>query len=128
MERVKRLWRRKPILLVAFAASIVLFVFFGFKVADEARLWKDPSYRAPKLEPWMTPRYVSLSYKIPQEDLLPALGLEPVPSNAAADRPRERITLNAVAIALGIDFDELEELIEDLAEEARERSKASNDD
>jgi hypothetical protein len=105
---IKRMWAAAPwataILAIALAASGV----FGWRMVTHWVYWNDPARHDQIIAPWMTPRYVALSWKIPREVVIEALTLErgegPPPSLArlAAERGvpvEELITALEEAIA-----------------------------
>ncbi|PLW74902.1 hypothetical protein [Cohaesibacter celericrescens] len=96
-------WKEQPVALSAFVLAIALLVFFGGRFVFGFIYFHDPAHRNQALEPWMTPRYVSLSYAIPPEIVQDVMELE--------DMGRPRVKLDEVTAKLGISLAELQERV-----------------
>lgn len=125
IERLRRLWRKVPWLLIALVIALLAFSFFTVKSVGHALDWWDDDQTAVKLEPWMTVRFVGRSYDIPPEILLPAFGL--APSLQDERRDKGRITMRTIALLNNLTLDDLEELVEDAAEKAKDRRDDRSD-
>lgn len=101
---LKRLWREAPILTAAFAAALVLTLFFAGRLLLGTLYWTDPSHRDVPPAPWMTPRYVAHSWDLPPELVAETLALP-------RDGSGRRATLQQLARERGVP---VEVLIEDL--------------
>lgn len=78
--------------------------------------WSDPRHQDREFEPWMTPRYISMSYQLPRNEVLGALGI----SEGELYRP---ITLRKISKHTGVDILELEASVEETARRFREASQ-----
>ncbi|WP_238366518.1 hypothetical protein [Mesobacterium pallidum] len=94
LDTARKLARRHPVLLTAFALALVATVFFSARMAYFAAHWKDPEFHMQEPATWMTPRYISHAWHIPPEVVKPALQ---VPDDLAG-----RPTLEAIARARGV--------------------------
>jgi len=128
IARIQRLWRTKPILLLALTMSVLAFAFFGVQTAAKAVYWLDPAHKNQPLEGWMTPRYVSHSYGIPPEILFPAFGLEHKPKGSEEDRREGRMKLSEIAAANNLTLAELQEKVETLAQQVDADKEGRKDD
>ena len=73
-KALKYFWtHQRPALIVA-VAGLILAGYFAFGFLAEVIYFNDPRHQNQALQPWMTLRYVSLSYRIPPEILTDALG------------------------------------------------------
>lgn len=101
--------------VAGFGLSVVLAVWFGLTFLAEAIYFNDQRHQDVLLKPWMTPRYVALSYDLPREVVLRALELDP-------EGPPQRLRIGQIARMNGITIEELTERLRDEAEEYRENS------
>ena len=95
------LWKRQRWPLLAFLGFFAALLWFGGHFVASFLYFQDPAHRNQTLEAWMTPRYVSLSYQVPPQQLFPVFGLVP-------EGPRQKIRLGEIAIRQGVSLDELE--------------------
>ncbi len=98
MTRLLAAWRRHKLLATAFAAALLLTLFFAIRTAVFAVYWSDPAHRDQVLEGWMTPRYVAHSWRVPPEVMEAAVGETPA---------RRRPTLDAIAEHQGVPLADL---------------------
>lgn len=112
IERIKYLWANQRLVLIAFLAVIGLVFFFGAKTISSTIYWMDPAHQDQDIAPWMTPRYVAQSYKLPPEVLDPALFIE-------RDAPPRRISLGNIAFEHGLTMEELQARIDAAAAQWR---------
>lgn len=70
--------------------------------------WADPKHQDRAFELWMTPRYISMSFNLPREDVLEALGI----SEGELSRP---MTLRRISRHTGVSVQELEASVEEAA-------------
>ena len=73
LERIKHAWSIAPVATTILAVALVACVFFG---ARAAVFWIDRPTLAERNQPvavWMTPRYISRSWRIPPELVVEAL-------------------------------------------------------
>ena len=83
-----------------FALALVLLVFFGIRFVDRFMYFHDPAHRNQALEPWMTPRYVGMSYKLPRDVIFDVMDLE--------NTEGRRMRVGEIADRMGISLAELE--------------------
>lgn len=95
--------------------ALAFTLFFGFKFLLHVVWLNDPAHRAPDLEGWMRPRYVSMTYRIPPHVLAATLGIEP-PGEEDRKR-RAQVTMSEVAADLGLDLEALTERVAAAAED-----------
>ena len=73
-----------------------LTTFFAVRLVASWIYWNDPAHRDVEIAPWMTPRYVAHSWRLPPEvvaetlDLDPPAGPPPVRGSASMLRHRLR--------------------------------------
>jgi len=105
---VRRNW---PIVAV-FTVALATGLWFAVSVGLNLLYFNDPRHQDVDLKPWMTPRYVVMSYDLPRGVVADVLDL------SEEDQRGER--LDVVANRLGITLDELTERVRDAAEDYRE--------
>jgi len=88
MKRLFTIWKHHPLLSTGFALALALTLFFGARTIMATFYWADPSHRDQVLQSWMTPGYISNSWKIPREVMEAAIG--PLPE-------KKRPTLDLIA-------------------------------
>ena len=103
MSFLKFLWAKHPFASVAFALALGGLVVFGSGFVRDTLYFNDPAHRNQDLEPWMTPRYVGMSWDLPPEVLGPLMGL-------SKDMPRDGRPprLDEIAARMGITIEELQ--------------------
>ena len=99
-KALRYFWKEQPIALSIFAVAVVLLVFFGIRFVDRFLYFHDPAHRNQALEPWMTPRYVGMSYKLPRDVIFDVMDLE--------NTEGRRVKVGEVADRMGISLAELE--------------------
>ena len=100
MNPLARLWRDHRLLVLAFCVAALLGLGLGLRAALYWVQWSDPARRDARIEGWMTPRYVALSWGVDREVVAGALGLEPGGGR--------RLTLDEIAQARGVPLAEVE--------------------
>lgn len=108
MDRIKHLWAHHRILLTAFLTVLFVIVFFGIKTFSAMIYWQDPAHQNQDIEPWMTPRYIARSYRLPPEILGPVLFLED-------GMPIRRISVGRIAADNDLTMKELQARIDEAA-------------
>ena len=89
---MRRLWRDHRLLTAAFLLAVALTTFFAARLVASWIYWNDPAHRDAEIAPWMTPRYVAHSWRLPPEivaetlDLDPPVGPPPTFGELAAER------------------------------------------
>lgn len=112
MDRIRHLWAHHCKILLAFCGALVVIAYFGIKTTSAMIYWMDPAHQDQMLAPWMSPRYVAQSYKLPPEVLGPALFIE----KGASMR---RVSLESIAEENGLSMDALQVRIDDAAAQWR---------
>ena len=120
ITRIKHLWAHHRALLVAFAGVVCLATYFAATTIAATIYWMDPAHQNQQLEPWMTPRYVSQSYRIPPRILGPVLFHDP------EDPPRRR-RLEDIAADNGVTLEDLQARVDAAAALAETERQARND-
>lgn len=77
MTALATLWRQNRLLVLSFAAALALTAFFAVRFALGWLHWQDPATRDQPIAGWMTPRYVAMSWHVPRDVMLDALGMTP---------------------------------------------------
>ena len=98
LKPLRYFWKEHPLALGAFLAAMALIVFFGIRFALGFVYFQDPSHRDEELEPWMTPKYVAMSYRLPREIIREVFQLEGLEGR--------RVTLEDITEQTGISIDE----------------------
>ncbi|MCI2393161.1 hypothetical protein [Aliiroseovarius sediminis] len=102
---LKRMWRAAPWATTILALAMAAGVFFGTRTVASWVYWNDPARRDQPIAAWMTPRYVTYSWRIPRKVMIDALGS---PNPAEGFRNFEHLAQDR-----GIPVDELMMQIED---------------
>ena len=110
---MRRLWRARRLVLAGFVLAAAMTLFFAARLTLSLIYWNDPAHRDQAIAGWMTPGYVSHSWRIPPEVLAETLGIEP-----GSGRPP---TLAQIAAERGTTVEALAATIEAAA--ARDRAK-----
>ncbi|MBP0482721.1 hypothetical protein [Sagittula salina] len=74
---MRRLWREAPYLTGGLALALLVATVFAVRLALGALFWADPEHRDMPIAPWMTPRFVAMSWHLPKDVVTDALGLNP---------------------------------------------------
>jgi hypothetical protein len=98
MTRVGELWRQNRVLLIGFAITLLVTLFFAVRLVVHAVYWSQ--HRDAELAEWMTIGYVAQSYHVERDDLARAVGLEPGSGR--------RLTLAEIARRTGRSVGEIE--------------------
>ena len=114
LKALRYFWKEQPIALSAFVIAMALLLFFGGRFVMGFLYFQDPAHRNQALEPWMTPKYVGMSWKLPPHVLDDAMGLQKFEGR--------RVKLDEVADRLGVTMAELEARVR-AAKTAHEASK-----
>ncbi len=72
---VKRLWRDAPYLTVGLGLSLLVAAVFAVRLMLGVLYWSDPRHQDMPIAPWMSPRFVALSWDVPPEVVREALDL-----------------------------------------------------
>ncbi|WP_425073236.1 hypothetical protein [Sagittula sp. S175] len=73
---MRRLWREAPYLTAGLLLALVVAGFFGVRLVLGAVFWADPRHQDMPIAPWMTPRFVAMSWDVPKEVVIEALGMK----------------------------------------------------
>jgi hypothetical protein len=90
---------RRLLLKAGFGLALVVTMVFAFKLGETAFHW-DQSRNRQGLEPWMTPRYVAHSRRVPTAVVGAVLGFDPA-------APPRRQTLREIAAQRGVPVEDL---------------------
>lgn len=71
---VKRLWSSTPFAVLVLTISLIVAGVFATRSIGLWVYWNDPAHRAQAIEPWMTPKYISHSWRVPPHVVIEALG------------------------------------------------------
>jgi len=110
MNALIHLWQTQKVAMLLMLLAILAMAFFGFRFIRVAVYFNDPAHIQQPLEPWMTPRYVGRSYRLPPEDVRAIMQLGPPEGHPP--------TMEEVTHDMGISMDEMEAMIR-AASEAR---------
>ncbi len=110
-KALKYFWKEQPLALAAFAIAVSFLLFFGFRTLMGFIYFQDPAHRNQALEAWMTPRYVSMSYRMPPDLVKQVLQIE--------DGDGRRIKLDEIAERQQVTLVELEKRVRQAAKEHR---------
>ncbi len=112
-RKMREFTRRHWFPVAGFVVSVFLAVWFSLTFLAEAIYFNDERHQYEPLKPWMTPRYVALSYDLPREVVLRAFELDP-------EGPPQRLRLGQIARMNGLTLEELTERLHVQAKEYRE--------
>ncbi len=115
LKALRYFWKEQPIALSVFVLALVLLVFFGVRFVDRFLYFHDPAHRNQALEPWMTPRYVGMSYALPREVIFSVMGI--------GDTEGRRVHVGEIAARMGISLNELEARVRKAKVEFIEQSR-----
>lgn len=96
------------------AASFFALIYFAGSFAAELIYFNDPRHQNEALKPWMTPRYVALSYDLPRETVREIFGF-----TEAFEGPQR---MRFVAERLDVSLEELTQMVRDAAQDYREQT------
>ncbi|WP_316859043.1 hypothetical protein [uncultured Cohaesibacter sp.] len=102
LKALRYFWKEQPIALVAFIVALLFLAFFGVRFTARAIYFHNPVHRNQTLEPWMTPKYVGMSYHLPPHIIREVMQLDEV------RQEKKRVRLKDVTSQLGISLSELE--------------------
>lgn len=89
--KLRRLWRRHPVLLPAFLLALAAALFFGLRALSF--IVTQPWRAEQPVAGWMTPRYIQRTYHIPREVIGAILDVD--------DQTEARMPVDALARASG---------------------------
>ena len=118
MGAVLRVIRAHPLLSGGFFLALATLLWFAGSFVADAVYFNDPKHKNQALEEWMTPRYVSRSWKVPPEELRPLLGLGKPDGNG---RPP---TMGQIADELGISLEVLEGRISQISDALKDKRRS----
>ncbi len=93
--------------VAGFLLALVLVLYFAGSVMREMRGFHDAQHEGRPLEGWMTPRYVSMSYRVPPEEILALWQISP--------DIRRRMTLSEISKLNGMTIDQMQRLVTERA-------------
>ncbi|WP_370312944.1 hypothetical protein [Sagittula sp.] len=74
---MRRLWREAPYLTAGLALALLVALIFAARLAMGMAYWSDPGHQDQPIAPWMTPRFVAMSWDVPKEVVMETLDLSP---------------------------------------------------
>ena len=98
--------------VAGFILSVIVTVVLVFTHLAEAIYFDDPRHKNEDLQPWMTPRYIALSYDLPRPVVLDLLNIE-----EGSDFPKR---IDVLAERLGLSLSELTAKVRDTAASYKE--------
>nr|WP_321445708.1 hypothetical protein [uncultured Cohaesibacter sp.] len=105
LKALRYFWKEQPLALSAFLLALAFLLFFGVRFALHFTYFHDPIRRNQALEPWMSPKYVGMSYQLPPEVIRNVMQLDRFEG--------KRVTVKKVAEGLDISLKELERRVRD---------------
>lgn len=97
---LKRLWAAAPIATAILSIAIAAGLYFGVRMVAFWIYWHDVAHLEQDITAWMTPNYISMSWRVPKEVVLDALDV-PMP------HPNGPMNLNALAAYHGVTVEQL---------------------
>jgi len=104
--------RSHALLSAAFALALAATLFFLGRFVVSTAVWSNPELREQPVAGWMTPRYVTKSWRVSPEVVAAALSLE-------MDGTGRRITLEEIAASQGRSLEDLIQTLETALRDAR---------
>ena len=111
-QRVIGFVRENMLLLAVLSCAIAVAVYFSFRVLADVLYFNAPRHVDVDLQPWMTPRYVVMTYDLPRDLVFDILGVDP-----GADRG---VRLRQIAERQGLSMEDLTARVRTAAEIYRE--------
>ncbi|RVU85899.1 hypothetical protein EOL70_00160 [Leucothrix sargassi] len=105
--------------VVGFVVSLILTVVLSSTMLADAIYFNDPKHKDIKIEGWMTPRYISLSYGLPRNMVFDLLDV--------TEDTRGRRRADHLAKNIGVSLDELTDMVRAAAVAHRSQEQADND-
>jgi hypothetical protein len=122
IDTLKKFWRAAPVATVILALSLSAAALFGARSLADWVYWNDPARHEQQIAGWMTPRFVSHSWKVPRHVIVEALDLRP------ESEGQGRINLNQLAEARGVPVDTIITDLETAISAHRARHQAGQRD
>ncbi|MEM7259428.1 MAG: hypothetical protein AAF404_18795 [Pseudomonadota bacterium] len=107
--------RKNLVLLAGFIVVLAVAIWFSVHVILHALYFNDPRNVDVDLRPWMTPRYIVLTYDLPRPFVLDMLELDP-----ALDKG---VRLGRIAQQRGVSMSDLTEQVRTAAAAYREEQQ-----
>ena len=115
MKFLRHMMKHQPIASAIFAIALAVCLFFGGNFVADFIYFHDPAHRNQSLEGWMTPRYVGMSYSLPEPVIREIFHLD--------EFKGERLHLSGIAERLGKTLPELEAEVLAAQQERRDRRR-----
>lgn len=74
---MRKFWQDAPLLTAAMVLALLVAGFFAVQLVLNAIYWNDPRHQDMDIAPWMTPRFVAMSWGVPVPVVRSALDLPP---------------------------------------------------
>ena len=98
---IRDLWDNNRWAFLAFVVAVTALGVFGVRTISSAIYWYDPAHQDQALAPWMTPRYVEQSYKLPRDVIEDVFFIE-----RGVEPPRMRV--GEIATRNGLTIEDLQ--------------------
>lgn len=108
IKALRYFFAHHKVALAGFIAACGLALFFGVRIAMDFIYFHDPRHQNEALKAWMTPRYVSMSFRVPPKHIKGILRLETMEG--------KRNTMGAIAKRKDITLAELDTIVREGAE------------
>ena len=118
MPALRFFLRHHPLASAVFALALLAFAALVGRAVAELVYFNDPAHQQQALEPWMTPRYVGLSWQLPPEVVAEIFDLGP-PGIGVERRDGRPPTLGDIADTMSLTLPQLEQMLR-AAVEARQ--------
>lgn len=120
IKALRYFFEHHKIALFGFLGALLCALYFGISMAADFIYFNDPRHQNEALKAWMTPRYVSMSYRVPPKELKQILNIESMHGR--------KNTMQAIATRKGIELSELEEIVHEGAEDYHERERERHEE
>jgi len=107
---------KHPYLSLIFGVGFGALIYLTVDVVAETIYFNDPAHRRQALEPWMTPRYVAMSWELPRPVIEEIFQLGP-----REDGPPPR--LSDISERLDVGLEDLQAQIQAASDAERARSR-----
>lgn len=115
IKALRYFFEHHKIALFGFLGALLCALYFGISMAADFIYFHDPRHQNEALKAWMTPRYVSMSYRVPPKEFKEILDLQSMDG--------KKNTMQAIAERKGIELSALEEIVREGAEDYHERER-----
>lgn len=78
-QALRYTWAQHRLLLLSFAATLAITLFFLIRAISETLYWANPAHQDVEIRSWMTPGYIAKSYQLEPHFLFDAIPYVPIP-------------------------------------------------